>query len=187
MGSFYTNITLRGPDQDQVAEALAQQGRQAYVSPSVDGFTTVYEEQCETQDDDIIRSLASSLSAEFKCPALAVLNHDDDVLMYWLYEDGQLVDEYDSNPGYFEGRASKPTGGNATKLCELMESQDVETVASILKSRSGIKGYLFAVGRHEDLVNALGLPTFSIAAGYEYIERGELPPDLNGDSLKHTG
>jgi hypothetical protein len=187
MGSFYTNITLRGPHQDQIVEALTRQGNRAYVSPTVSGFTVVYDERCDTQDTDFMHSLAASLSAQFECPALAVLNHDDDILWYRLYERGQLVDEYDSTPGYFEGKRSTPSGGNAAKLCELMGDQNVEIVTSILRKAQGAKGYVFAVQRHEDLASALGIPIFTVGSGYEYIKRGEVPYGLDSESLKHTG
>jgi hypothetical protein len=187
MGSFYTNITLRGPHQDQIVEALTRQGNRAYISPTVNGFTVVYDEQCDTQDTALIHSLAASLSAKFECPALAVLNHDDDILWYRLYERGQLVDEYDSTPGYFEGKTSKPAGGNAAKLCALLGSQNVEVAASVLRKAQGVKGYIFAIQRHEDLARALGIPIFTVGSGYEYIKHGEVPGGLDSESLKRTG
>jgi hypothetical protein len=129
----------------------------------------------------------ASLSARFECPALAVLNHDDDILWYRLYERGQLVDEYDSTPGYFEGKASEPAGGNAARLCALMGSQNVEAVASVLHKAQGIEGYVFAVQRHGDLAHALGIPIFTVGLGYRYIELGQIPGDLDRESLERTG
>jgi hypothetical protein len=187
MGSFYTNITLRGPSQEQIVETLTQLRKRAYVSPTINGFTVICEQRCDTQEISILHSLATSLSARFKCPTLAILNHDDDVLWYGLYNQGRAVDEYDSTPGYFEGRSSRPEGGDANKLCELMGGRNTAKVKSILrKSSGGLRGYLFAAQRHEDLMRALGMPTFSVGLGYEYIERGELPPDLSRDTLKRT-
>ena len=49
--------------------------------------------------------LGTRLSLEFGCPVLAVLNHDDDILWYQLFENGKLADEYDSTPGYFDATA----------------------------------------------------------------------------------
>ena len=46
-----------------------------------------------------------------------MLNHDDDILAYWLFEGGELADEYNSCPGYFSGGDEIPAGGDATKLC----------------------------------------------------------------------
>ena len=80
MGNFYTNITLRGPDQAAVATFLRQARRAAYVAPRHAGGTTVYDERCEAQDPQLLGELATALSRHFACPALAVLNHDDDIL-----------------------------------------------------------------------------------------------------------
>ncbi len=187
MGNFYANITLRGPAQEQIMDLLKQLRKRAYVSPNVGGFTVLCEEQCDTQETGIIHVLASSLSARLACPALAVLNHDDDVLWYRLYDQGRMVDEYDSAPGYFDGTASKPNGGNARLLCELMGSSKTGRAAAVLRKSSGwVVGYTFAVQRHEDLLRALDMPAFGAGLGYEYLERGELPPGLKPGDLKRT-
>jgi hypothetical protein len=188
MGSFYTSITLLGPDQDQVAEYLGQQGLRAYVSPTVRRVTVIGEAQCDMQKEDVLEALAAKLSKQFDCPALAVLNHDDDVLLYKLYTGGTLSDAYDSTPGYFEGAESPvPKGGNARLLCNTFGvKQNADGVEKILRSRSG-KSYVFALDRHRDLAEALGLPAFSVAFGYEYLASGELPDSLAAEALKHTG
>jgi hypothetical protein len=190
MGNFYTNITLRGSNQDSIAEYLTEQNRSAYVSPTVNHCTVVYDEECESQDTDTLEALASDLSKRFSCPALAVLNHDDDILWYKLFEAGQLTDEYDSCPDYFDADAeelSMPKGGDARRLCSTFESeQNVSEVERILRAPNP-DAYVFAVERHEDLVKALGMPTFAAGCGYNYIDQDELPDDLEPDSLKHTG
>jgi Tol biopolymer transport system component len=82
MGLFYTNITLYGPNQQQVTQYLKTLGRAAYVSPTVDGFTVVYDKQTEDQDERELIDLACGLSRAFQCPALAALVHDSDVFAY---------------------------------------------------------------------------------------------------------
>lgn len=188
MGNFYTNITLRGSDQDSIAEYLTQQNRDAYVSPTVNHCTVVYDEQCESQDTGILESLASDLSKRFSCPALAVLNHDDDILWYKLFESGQLTDEYDSSPDYFDAQdeLAMPKGGDAQKLCGIFGAgQNVTEVERILRAPNP-DAYVFAYERHEDLAKALGIPTFSVGCGYNYIEQDELPEGLEFDDLKRT-
>jgi len=103
MGNFYTNYTLRGPDQQAVAKALA--GRSAIVTPAQDGCVVVFDERSDEQEQEVITELAASLSREFGCPVLAVVNHDDDIFWYQLYVSGELADEYDSSPGYFDPSA----------------------------------------------------------------------------------
>jgi hypothetical protein len=190
MGSFYTNITLRGPAQASVAEYLNRQNRDAYVSPTANDCTVVYDAASESQDTDILEGLTSELSRQFGCPALAILNHDDDILWYKLYESGQLVDEYDSAPSYFDPRATEiapPQGGDAQKLCGAFKAEEHSAKVEEILRAPGIVGYLFAVERHEALAEALGIPEFSVGCGYNYIEADELPEDLSVDDLQHTG
>ena len=116
MGNFYTNYTLRGPSQQAVAAALA--GRKATVTPPHSGCVVAFDEASDDQDQERIVELAARLSSELRCPVLAVLNHDDDILWYQLYESGKQTDEYDSSPGYFDPSAepSAPAGGDAQRL-----------------------------------------------------------------------
>src|SRR6185295_19778108 len=150
----------------------------AYVTPTTAGFTIVCDERCEEQDIDVLESLASGLSADLNCPALALLNHDDDVLIYKLYSNGKLVEEHNSSPTYFDPDAepSNPSGGNAKTLCQVIGNpENVAEVERILrKSSHENDGYVFEIERHEALVGALGLPPFSVGLGYTYIEQDEI-------------
>jgi len=180
MGGFYTNYTLRGPSQRAVASALA--GRKAIVSPESSGCVVAYDEASDDQDGQAIAALALHLSRSLHCPVLAVLDHDDDILWYQLYEDGKLTDEYDSTPGYFDPSAepSAPAGGDAEGLCRTFGVNDVATVEAILrKSSFDDDGYAFAHERHADLVRALGLPEFAVLKAYASFERGEYPDGLS--------
>ncbi len=182
MGAFYTNITLRGPEQAQIVDFLKEQGRVAFVSPPIDGCTVVYDEQCESQDDQILFGLASALSARFSCPALAVLIHDFDILKYGLARDGKLVDEYDSCPGYFTGVNRRPKGGKAENLCQAFAAEEYKAeVEGILRAGTADNSSPYwadAQQQHNDLAEALGLPSFSVNLGYHYIEQGEWMEDF---------
>ena len=184
MGNFYTNYTLRGPSQQTVAKALA--GRSAIVTPAQDGCVVVFDEQSDEQNQEVIIELAARLSREFGCPVLAVLNHDDDIFWYQLYLSGELVDEYDSSPGYFDPAAepSAPAGGDAQKLCSAFGSSNVAEMESVLRKSSFDEGgYTFAVERHTDLARVLGIPSFGVGAGFRYVADGELPDGLEEDDL----
>ena len=181
MGAFYTNITLKGPVQEAVLTYLRTRGRDAYVAPTINDITLVYDLACESQDERILSALAADLSQAFTCPALAALVHDDDFLVYELFQDGTRVDKYNSDPTYFEGeRPSPPSGGDANALCTAFEAgAAVERVEEILRAWSGPSGgpgaspYLFAQFRHRDLARALGLPQSLSVLGYIYVAQGE--------------
>lgn len=181
LGTFYTNITLKGPTQAAVLTYLRAQGRDAYVAPTIGDSTLVYDLDCESQDLRILTALAANLSQAFGCPALAALVHDDDFLVYALFQDGAQVDEYNSDPTYFEGeRPAPPSGGDADALCAAFGARAaVARVEAILRAWRGPNGdpgaspYLFAQFRHRDLARALGLPESLCVLGYLYVEQGD--------------
>jgi hypothetical protein len=113
---------------------------------------------------------------------LAVLLHDSDILWYQLYEDGKLLDQYNSMPGYWSGSANEPPhGGDAAKLCAAFGCKEPDAVERIL--RATLKEYPDAIGRHADLVRVLGLPDFAVGYGFEGISKGYLPNGLSTESM----
>jgi hypothetical protein len=188
MGNFYTNYTLRGPSQQSVAEALA--GRSAIVTPAQDGCVVIFDEESDDQNQEIIAELAARLSGKFRCPLLAVLNHDDSIFWYQLYLDGELVDEYDSCPNYFsetDGENSLPSGGDAQKLCRAFGANTVAKVEGILRKSAGDDdGYIFAFERHDDLAAALGIPSFGVGTGFSHFSIEEIPDELAEADLVRT-
>jgi hypothetical protein len=190
VGSFYTNITLRS-HRARIIAVLEREERSAYVTPTVGGCTVVCDQECDEQDTDVLQELSALLSRELACVALAVLNHDDDILAYWLYENGHLIDQYDSAPNYFSNDEDVlPSGGDAHRLCRAFGvMQNVAEVEDVLRTPSFSEGehYLFAIDRHADLVEALGVPLFSVGLGYTYIDNDELPDGLARDALRKVG
>jgi hypothetical protein len=172
-----------------VASVLA--GRPALVTSLHEGCVVVFDEESDEQNDEIIAELASRLSGQFCCPLLAVTNHDDSILWYQLYLSGELVDEYNSAPGYFEtedeeAAAAGPAGGDAKKLCAAFKSNAVGKVEKILRKHGAAAGgYVFEVERHMDLANALGIPEFG-AGGFNQISEEALPGSLPEDGWIKT-
>ena len=187
MGNFYTNYTLRGPTQNEVAAALT--GRNAVVAPQRNGCVVVFDEQSDEQDMGRITELASQLSRTLRCPVLAILNHDDDVLWYQLHESGDLSDEYNSSPGYFgePAESSDPAGGDARKLCAAFSAANIEVVEAILRKPScDPEGYVFAFDRHADLVCALGLPEFVVGTAFSSFDHDEYPESITSEDIVRT-
>ena len=122
MGNFYTNYTFKGASVKDVAAAF--EGRKAVITPEVNGYVVAFDEESDSQDMDVINELASKASKELGCPVLAVMNHDDDILWFRVYEGGELRDEYDSTPGYFDGDELAPAGGDAEGLCRIFGGTD---------------------------------------------------------------
>jgi len=99
MGNFYVNFAVKNAEPQKVADSL--KGRRAIVTPSQAGFVVVYDEQADTQAVDAIQEVGALLSKDPGEPVLAVLNHDDDILCYWLFKEGALIDAYNSAPDSF--------------------------------------------------------------------------------------
>jgi hypothetical protein len=179
MGNFYTNITVKGQEQNSLLNYLEQLQRNAYISPSIDDFTVVYDKASEHNAGELF-SLASQISNQFNCSTFAVLNHDESVFCYELFQSGSLIDQYISNPGFHDSEAGDfPEGGNAQKLCiALGSTKAINKVRPILREPSqGV--YLLASERHTKLIQALKIPVFwasDSVGGYENIERGCITP-----------
>jgi hypothetical protein len=108
MGSFITNYQVRSDSTAAVSKALAPLAETgAYVSPPQNGWVTVYDEASDDQDDRIIDEVGRGLSRALSTSVLAFLVHDSDIFHYWLFQKGELIDEFDSNPEYFGHRVSE--------------------------------------------------------------------------------
>ena len=187
MGNFYVNYTLRGPGQQDVARVLT--GREAIVTAEHSGCIVAFDAASDMQDPGEIAGLGALLSSDLRCPVLAVLNHDDDILWYQLYEDGELADEYNSSPDYFDStdEPSGPEGGDARRLCAAFGSNEVAKVERILRTGAlDDGGYVFAFERHADLAKALGLPEGAVGTAYASFDRDEIPPGLTAEEMVRT-
>lgn len=186
MGSFYTNITLKGPNQLAIAQGLEGKRLCTVISSTVGDFTVVYDAENESQDGSVYE-LGRSLSDEHRCIALSVMNHDDKILYFRLYKNGDLIDDYCSSPNYFEGPPAPPWGGNALVLCEIFDAMhSCATVERILRYNNFAVDekprYIWEVDRHHDLCAALKLPMIAVGVGCNYIAEDTIPPeyDLRG-------
>lgn len=169
MGNFYTNVTVVGAPVDRIRDELAVLGRGAYLARTSDG-AVIYDRECEDQDTEKLAALAEHLSEALGSRAFAVLNHDDDILWFQLYDRSALIVEYANQGG---------PGTSARKLCRAFgRTGRVPAVWLALR-----RPYLFQVARHARLVSLLGLSPYAVGTGYNYIEQGERPPDLSESDL----
>ena len=182
MGAFYTNLTLRGPPADRVVDAIGS--RRAFVSRTERSYTVVLDEACESQDPAVLSTLASQLSTDLSCPVFAVLIHDDDVLVYELWDKGDRLDQYNSCPGYFDDapEGDQPSGGDATILAKAFGVGDAVPIESILR-RGGEEKYVFESERHQELIRALGIPDFAAGVGFTYAKAGDFPPSAQANTF----
>lgn len=193
MGRSYTNITLPGPTWERLVEVLRRLQWHAYVSPTANGVTTVYEFACESLQPEVIKDLAGDLSDAFDCAALAVMNQRDAVLSAWLFEGGRQTVAYDSCPSYFWGDHLPPAGDGAGRFCAALRAPgaaaSVEEILAYDKlaavNRSS-RRYVSETERHADLLDALGLPTSAAGVGFCAIRDGEVPAGFDREALSPT-
>jgi hypothetical protein len=173
MGNFYCNFTTRGPSVDDIARVLTDHGRTAYVSPTVEGKTVVFDEAADELDPVEIDRVGELLSRELGCPALAAAVADDDELWLALYEAGERRVEYSSR-GANHGALALSRAFGRPWMCPL--------VWVLLQWP-----YLvFESWRHGLLAKALGVPGWCVATGFRYIEQDELPEGLDASDLRRT-
>jgi hypothetical protein len=184
MGNFYVNFSVKRDDPTPVVDALRRAGCHAVVTPPSGGYVVAFEEDSDAQDPSAIARVGALLSGEAKAPVLAVLNHDDDVFCYWLFEGGHLSDTYNSCPDYFDEDDDSEPGGDAVRLCAALSAPGpVNEVEKVLRD----DGYTFELERHQRLVELLGLPVGSVGMGYGYVESGEVPEGVTPDQLQRVG
>jgi hypothetical protein len=188
MGATYSNITLRGPTQEQVVQAVTEAGMAAAVSPTDRGVTVVYDCRCE-EDPDVVPPVTRWLSRRFGCAAWGVYVFDSDVVAYTLCRSGEVLDQYDSAPGYPDSDGP-PKGGDAAVLCREMELKpaNVAEVERILRSPDHRREYLFEERRHGDLMLELGHPDLAWTTRYSDFWMDEpLPEGYSREQFRVIG
>ena len=171
MGSFLTNYQVKTEDYDKVIKIMEQIAKKsAFVAPAKNGWIAVYDETSEEQDEKELHRVASGLSSSLRCAVFAFLVHDDDVFIYLLYDNGTLIDIYNSVPDYF-GTVSKqerdtwkghPEKLAAYALPEIKEPQ----IALILKEQR-----IFALETVIEFVSFFGIDAVRAYFGFNYIGR----------------
>jgi hypothetical protein len=174
MGFFYANITLQTSKQQDVALYLNTLQQNAFVLPATRGFVVVCDENSDAYDTEITKQL----SERFICTAISVINVDDDILRYQLYQNGNLLDVYNSNPDYFESNEHRgPIGGNANILCKIFNKPNsVEKVEKILLAPPS-DCYILENDRHSDLAKTLGWDSPYLFLSYRELIKGDLGKD----------
>jgi hypothetical protein len=178
MGNSYANITVSGPPQADVVAVLQAHDRHAYVTPTLNGITIVFDRASEDSGrPEELGDLAMTLSQDLRCPALATAVFDDDVLLLGLYDRGAQVGEYNS------------AGSSTLRASSLSRAFRATTRAPLvwaLLACPRVPIFTFESFRHRILLRLLQQPTWAFATGYRYISRGEPPEDLESSALLHV-
>jgi hypothetical protein len=102
--------------------------------------------------------LAAELSSKISGPVLAMLNWENDLLRLWVYSDGKLLSEYDSNPSYATCTVTKPALEHPEAFARAFGIPERSEVISKLLARKRGLGFINEIGRFALLAEELGIP-----------------------------
>jgi len=191
MGLFYTNLSVYRPARPALLTELRRLKRNAFLSPTINEHTVVFDKAIEGQSIEAIEELGKAVSRALSCSALAAVLHDDDVLYLCLFQNGQVQDYYDSCPAYFDpdSEPRPPEGGNSQLLCKAFDRANrVKRVEELLRAdllEDELPGILGEFERHVALAAELGLPPFVAGVCYssivgDYVPKEFIPPEFEG-------
>ena len=173
MGSFYGSVHVRTEDRPQLLQALgdiARAGKTRFlVSPPAGGWTGIYPSE-GGQDFAVSAAVAARVTG----PVLHLVLHDEDVFAYRLYDAGGVIDEYDSNPDYFQESSParwNETAGRPQALAALGGKGDVTQFARILSRERGGTDPFRAGQQLEGVAALLGIA--NVETSYEYLQDGD--------------
>lgn len=197
MGTTYSNCQVRTDSQEAVVAALTGLLKEpAYVAPAVNGWVGVYPEGKRTDLD----KLAKQLSTKLSYPVLSWNVYDSDVFFYTLYESGEMRDEFNSDPSYFERQRAEGDdsedepvdpaqvrGKPEILLTLCVPGTTLAAIRAVLHPKSASEEakkligfspvsddqYLFADFQANDLAAFLGMDNALAALGFQYLEAGE--------------
>lgn len=181
MGAHFVNFQVRSDSMERVTEAMQRRdASSAYISPELNGWVSIYEGNSESQDDQIIKTLGTTLSTDLQTAVIAFLIHDSSVLYYWLFEDGTLIDQYVSIPDYFgpvpdaEKLAARGEAGKLLRHCA--PGTDIAQIEQLLHPEDMV---VFAEETLEELAGLLGIAAGRVMLGHRYFaeEASELLDD----------
>lgn len=172
MGSFYTNVVTFGVNKDAIAAVCA---RPAFLAEG-DGFVVVFAERDEDGADPEEGGLSSALA----CTTLTVTVHDSDLLVVLVHTLGELIVQgcVPDPAEYFGGESEGAFAPTGAELVAAIGCGDPDSVDGCLRDEQAD-----ADDRHEALLAALGLPTWSARFGYRYLAAGEA--GYEGPQLTH--
>lgn len=200
MGTFLTNVHIQTTSPEQVIEAMQSlEVRGAWLSGPNGPWITLWDSMGLTRSEEV----AQHLSRQLEAPVITFMVHDSDILMYQLYDNGQMLDEYNSCPGYFDGDASMEEASQADcetlkRYCRSETTKDeLESLLKVWTQAEALEGitskYVFEEQRLVELAKHLDIPANVVGIDYGDIGRDVHPDEVKakwigeGDPSDHPG
>jgi len=174
MGAFYGSIQVRSEDRDAVkaaVESVAQESKRKFLlGPPLNGWIAVYPDD-SGQDEACAAALAKRLNTIL----LQLIVHDDDVLIYNYFRNGELLNEYSSRPDYFEDVSAANRERLRPKpevFRDLVNSPEkLAKISRLLGATEEAVEFAVEQDRMEELASLLGIQ--NTLTSYEYLTAGE--------------
>jgi hypothetical protein len=148
---------------EKILPILIQMGITAYYVIKNE-ICVLYEKRIDDQDIEYGLRLTVELSQKLNSTVIYSTNHDSDVLIIYIYKNGQEIFFYNSAPEYFEGGNMPPSINNLDKL--LLEWDiNKDDFINILNTEE-----IFSEDIHYKIVERLNLPEYSVNFGFNVIE-----------------
>lgn len=170
MGSTFNNFHVRTDDLDRVRQAILAAKSTAWVSVEPqNGWVSVYPYRCQ----------AKSIAEQTCLPLLYLSEYDGDIAQYELFENGMLVDTFDSAPDHWVG---SDIGSD-----EPIRYKTPEELARLAGNPDVLLPYCLPETRRDELVSALGKThrdwciAFGDATGKPFDEEAFLAKPKNCD------
>lgn len=190
MGAFLVNFHARTSSIERVSESLKQiPVENAWVAGARGNWISFWEQIASSQETGRIQQIAEHVSQSLTSPVIAFLVHDSDILCYWLYDAGKLLDKYNSWPCYWSNDDTIDEESLAAD-CEILakycqpgtDSHKLETLLTQATRASIAAGNMRVFALAEDglaqLATLLGLDEGVVLTDYNDFGRDVSPEEL---------
>jgi hypothetical protein len=173
MGAFYGSVLIRTDKADAVQSALVQVAKSAkckfLLGPARNGWISVFPDD-SGQNDNISANISRLVPADI----FHLIVHDDDLFAYFFYRAGQLVDQYNSCPDYFDkvsDEEKQKCRGRPELFQDLFADPESFRQLQALLAAGEESASALESERLAQFAKLLGLP--NALCSYEYLQSGE--------------
>ena len=162
-GSFYSNIVVLTENTNNLLSIVSQLGIVAYCIIK-NKWGIIFEQKIDEQDISYGKYLTKNISQKTNGIVIYTTNHDSDILIVYMYKNGEEIFSYNSDPGYFVNKEIEPEIIGIENLLNEFKEIDKKSIIDLLNVKE-----IFSESIHSKLINLINLPLYSMW-GYSVIE-----------------
>ena len=175
MAAFYSSIQVRSENREAVKTALEsvalECGKKFLLGPALGGWIAAYPD--DSGNDE---RAAAMLAKRLDTSVLSLMVHDSDVFFYNFFSHGELLNEYSSNPDYFE-KVSAAEHERLRARPEIFRGlaglpEQFAELVQLLERGDSAQKFDFEENRLEKFAALLGIR--NALTSYEYLTHGLL-------------